>query len=281
MSSSSTSAMDWEAQYAAGVFEANTAALVRSGKSRKSRIGSLALDSDDEDQDITMASASASASARARPASTAPIPDTRQDDESPISQLTRHWINERHAPDILPAQEDLLASLLDHIRRQSDAVQLLRGEPSASEEEHIRIMLVQMEVERVKFIVRSYVRTRLFKIEKFARFIMTDTTIQTRITTAERAHASRHAHLTDRHFHTSVLQSLPETQSHLDDTPIFMPPMITKPDDSRAVFVHALRDCPPIRFHEDLTLEMKRGHISLMPFSFIEQLLVRGDVELL
>lgn len=31
----------------------------------------------------------------------------------------------------------------------------------------------------------------------------------------------------------------------------------------------------------DLTLEMKRGHISLMPFSFIEQLLVRGDVELL
>ncbi|KAF8831419.1 hypothetical protein HHX47_DHR1000772 [Lentinula edodes] len=236
MSSSSTSAMDWEAQYAAGVFEANTAALLRSGKSRKSRIGSLALDSDDEDQDITMASASASASARARPASTAPILDTRQDDESPISQLTRHWINERHAPDILPAQEDLLASLLDHIRRQ---------------------------------------------IEKFARFIMTDTTIQTRITTAERAHASRHAHLTDRHFHTSVLQSLPETQSHLDDTPIFMPPMITKPDDSRAVFVHALRDCPPIRFHEDLTLEMKRGHISLMPFSFIEQLLVRGDVELL
>lgn len=47
---------------------------------------------------------------------------------------------------------------------KSDAVQLLRGEPSASEEEHIRIMLVQMEVERVKFIVRSYVRTRLFKV---------------------------------------------------------------------------------------------------------------------
>ncbi|KAJ4488097.1 hypothetical protein J3R30DRAFT_3695745 [Lentinula aciculospora] len=311
MSSSSASAMDWEAEYAAGVFEANTAALYRSSKSRKSRTSALALDSDNEDQDITMASASTSIRARTGP--TAPILDLPQDDESPLSQLTRHWMNERHAPDILPAEEELLASLLDHIRRQSDAVQLLRGEPSASEEEHIRIMLVQMEVERVKFIVRSYVRTRLFKIEKFARFIMTDATIQTRITTAERVHASRHAHLTDHHFHNSVLQSLPETQSHLDDTPIFMPPMsssfssswilthltvwlffsfsflllfflslpVTKPDNSRAVFVHALRDCPPIRFQENLTLEMKRGHISLMPFSFIEQLLLRGDVELI
>ncbi|KAF9073446.1 GINS complex Sld5 component [Rhodocollybia butyracea] len=225
-----------------------------------------------------MASASASASTRVVPI--APIYDEQEDNDTPLSQLTRHWMNERHAPDILPAQEELLSSLLDHIRRQSEAVQSLRGEPSASEEDHIRIMLVQMEVERVKFIVRSYVRTRLFKVEKFARFIMTDETIQARITMAERAHASRHAHLTDRHFHNVVLQSLPETQSHLDDTPIFMPPMITKPDETRAVFVHALRDCPPLRFH-DKTLEMKRGHISLMPFSFIQTLLLRGDVELL
>ncbi|KAF5391392.1 hypothetical protein D9757_001997 [Collybiopsis confluens] len=186
--------MDWEAQYDAGVFHK---------------------------EDVTMVSASAV------PAVPPSLPIQKIDDDStgPLAQLTRHWMNERHAPNILPAQEDLLATLLDHIRRQSDAVQLLRGEPSASEEEHIRIMLVQVEVERVKFIVRSYVRTRLFKIEKFARFIMSDATIQTRITAAERAHASRHAHLVDGHFHNTVLQSLPESQSHLDDAPIFMPPM--------------------------------------------------------
>ena len=37
---------------------------------------------------------------------------------TPLEQLTRHWMNERHAPDILDAQEDLLTSLLDHLRRQ-------------------------------------------------------------------------------------------------------------------------------------------------------------------
>jgi GINS complex subunit 4 len=37
---------------------------------------------------------------------------------TPLEQLIRHWMNERHAPDILPAQEELLARLLDHIRKQ-------------------------------------------------------------------------------------------------------------------------------------------------------------------
>ncbi|KAF7361323.1 DNA replication complex GINS protein SLD5 [Mycena sanguinolenta] len=162
--------------------------------------------------------------------------------ETPLEQLTRHWMNERHAPDILPAQDVLLSSLLDHIRRQSETIQLLRGDPSTSEEEHIRIMLAQTEVERVKFIVRSYVRTRLFKIENYARYIIANEQVQTRITTAERDYASRHAHLIDRHFYSSVLQSLPESQAGLDDIPNFiMPPMVTEPDTTRAVFAHALK----------------------------------------
>jgi GINS complex subunit 4 len=113
------------------------------------------------------------------------FPEEEESQGTPLEQLTRHWMNERHAPDILIAQEDLLTNLLDHLRRQvrlnvllmfsnsfnnivchgqSEAVQLLRGDPSTSEEEHMRIMLVQTEIERVKFIVRSYVRTRLFKV---------------------------------------------------------------------------------------------------------------------
>ena len=41
-----------------------------------------------------------------------------ESDETPLEQLIRHWMNERNAPDILPAQEFLLTRLLDHLRRQ-------------------------------------------------------------------------------------------------------------------------------------------------------------------
>lgn len=43
-------------------------------------------------------------------------------------------------------------------------VNTLRGDPQTSEEEHFKLMLVQTEMERVKYLVRSYVRTRLHKV---------------------------------------------------------------------------------------------------------------------
>ncbi|KAF8840127.1 GINS complex, Sld5 component [Paxillus ammoniavirescens] len=214
-----------------------------------------------------------------------PMPDAlplfqEDEQETPLQQLIRYWTNERHAPDILPTEEDLLSRLLDHIRSQSETVQLLRSDPSSSEEEHFRIMLAQTEVERVKFVVRSYLRTRLFKIEKFARYIMTNPEIQQRLSESEVDHARRFAKLTDQHFYHSVLQSLPESQQTLDDQPPFVPSMVTEPDKTRAVFVHARQNCPPVHLPDGTALEMQKGHISLTPYLVVEQLVARGEVEL-
>ncbi|KIL58601.1 hypothetical protein M378DRAFT_86300 [Amanita muscaria Koide BX008] len=190
-------------------------------------------------------------------------------------------MNERNAPDILPAQEHLLNHLLDHLRRQSDAVQLLRVDPSTSEEEHLRIMLVQTEIERVKFMVNSYVRTRLFKIEKYARYISTNADIQTRLTAAERDYALRYAKIADKHLFASVLQSLPESQAHLDDEEIaFMPSMITQPNLSRPVFVHALEDCPPAHLPDGTVLNVKKGDITITHYSVVQNFVTRGETEL-
>ena len=46
-------------------------------------------------------------------------------------------------------------------------VEQLQLDPRTSEEEHFRIVLVQTEAERVKFLVRSYLRTRLHKVSTF------------------------------------------------------------------------------------------------------------------
>ncbi|KAF7301151.1 DNA replication complex GINS protein SLD5 [Mycena indigotica] len=213
-----------------------------------------------------------------------PMPDIDLEElpgyQTPLQQLTRHWMNERHAPDILPAQDVLLGSILDHLRRQSETIQLLRGDPSTSEEDHMRIMLAQTEVERVKFIVRSYVRTRLFKIEKYARHIIANEEVQTRITAAERDYASRHAHLLDRHFHSSVLQGLPESQTALDDSPkLIMPPMVTEPETTRPVFAHALKNTIA-RTHRGKVADMSRGSLMLLPFSAVTDQIANGEVEL-
>ena len=43
-------------------------------------------------------------------------------------------------------------------------MKLLREHPDTSEDEHFRIMLVQTELERVLFVIRSYIRTRISKV---------------------------------------------------------------------------------------------------------------------
>ncbi|KAH9029759.1 GINS complex Sld5 component [Lactarius deliciosus] len=200
--------------------------------------------------------------------------------ETLFQQLVRHWLNERHAPDILPMQAEVLSALLDHIRRQTDTVQALRGDPDSSEAEHARIMLVQTEVERVKFVVRSYIRTRLYKIEKFARHIVATPEMQERLSQAELDHARRFAQLTESHFKVSVLQALPPHQQRLDDNTPFTPPMVSEPDKSRAVFVHARDECPPVRLPDGTTMQMQKGQIVLTPYAVVEQLLAMGNVEL-
>ena len=48
--------------------------------------------------------------------------------ETLFQQLLRHWLNERHAPDILPMQAEVLGGgLLDHIRRKVRARVLAVG----------------------------------------------------------------------------------------------------------------------------------------------------------
>jgi hypothetical protein len=51
---------------------------------------------------------------RRGPRSNEPEPDR----ESEFQELIRHWMNERHAPDILASRDELLGRILDHIRRQ-------------------------------------------------------------------------------------------------------------------------------------------------------------------
>jgi len=141
-------------------------------------------------------------------------------------------------------------------------------------------MLVQTEIERVKFIIRSYIRTRLHKIEKCARYIAVTPEMHERLTQAELDHARRYATLTETHFTRAVLQGLPDEQRSLDDQVPFLPPMLSRPDKTRAVFAHALVSCPPVHLPDGSVMEMTRGQISLTPYHIVEQLLTRGEVEL-
>lgn len=163
---------------------------------------------------------------------------------------------------------------------QSSTVNLLRTDPDASEDEHFRIMLAQTEIERVKFVVRSYVRTRLSKIEDYARWILSEPLLHGRLSETELKHAQSYADLLTAHFGESVLKALPEGQRSLDDKVTFMPSMITAPDKTKPIFVLARRDCPSVYLPDGTKMEMRKGQISLTQYRVVESLLLQDLVEL-
>jgi GINS complex subunit 4 len=89
-------------------------------------------------------------------------------------------------------------------------VNTLRSDPDTSEEEHFKLMLVMTEMERVKFLIRSYVRTRLHKvrhtltgpwcticgadrqIEKYSLHIVNTPELHSLLSGAELQHAKRY-----------------------------------------------------------------------------------------
>lgn len=91
--------MDWDDEY-----DLLATGGGNTGPSFIDRVRNAPTDDDESDRVV-----------RSVPAAPFLQPDTP---ETPLEQLMRHWTNERHCPDILPAQEELLANLLDHLRRQ-------------------------------------------------------------------------------------------------------------------------------------------------------------------
>ncbi|KAG0300981.1 GINS complex subunit [Dissophora globulifera] len=89
--------------------------------------------------------------------------DKAEDNVDPatyVRHLTQAWINERAAPDVLRYEQKAVDKLLEKIEEQTAVVdELDSGDDTAM----IVSILYQTELERVKFVLRSYLRARISK----------------------------------------------------------------------------------------------------------------------
>lgn len=177
--------------------------------------------SDDDDERVVPSS-----SAHAVPRHDTPVlpsvstdikPEATVPDEPHITRLLRTWIRERGTPEIQPWSGDLVDTVLDQIKQQQVILDLLAADESTSDEEHFRLNLVQLDMERGRWIIRSYLRARLAKIERFAAHISGDEESQVRLSAPELGYVRRYAQLTADHLSATVLQHFPEDMRGLND----------------------------------------------------------------
>jgi GINS complex subunit 4 len=201
-------------------------------------------------------------------------PDTVAAKQEDVQQLTRAWIHERMAPELLPYEGELIERVLAGVRLQTELVEANSLEMSLEKDMNLRLLIVESELERVSFLVRSYLRARLSKIDQYAVFIRSNEEMVARLSQAETSYMETHLAALVELYNGAFLRALPHHLQALDDTGGGIS-MVDEPMMDRPVFIRVQRSLPePLTvFVNDEDVELAAGGIYLLRYSAIKHLL--------
>ncbi|RKO86464.1 hypothetical protein BDK51DRAFT_6509, partial [Blyttiomyces helicus] len=194
-----------------------------------------------------------------------------------VQRLTQSWVNERCAPELLPFEDELVSDLREMLEARVRVLDIESDDEPESPEAAFLVIIYQQEMERIKYVLRSYLRTRLDKIQRYTRHLLQDRTARSCLSQEELTFASKFQGLLDRHFMNSCLDSLPPGLQTLNEEA-----MVSKPDLESAVICRVKEDIGQLQLEgTPESIDMQRNNIYLLRYNAIRALLGQGKVELL
>lgn len=88
-----------------------------------------------------------------------------------LELMEETWINEKFAPELLPNRLELVECLLLQIKNMEENLESL----SSSD---FQKGIYQLEVDRLRYLISSYLRTRIVKIENFCVALLRDEAVR-------------------------------------------------------------------------------------------------------
>ncbi|KAK9838765.1 hypothetical protein WJX74_002924 [Apatococcus lobatus] len=126
--------------------------------------------------------------------------------ESDVSIIKQALISEQVCPEILQYQEDLVQRLESQISNQEATIQELNKHA----EQDLLKMIYTVEVQRVKYSLRCYLRARLKKLEQHVMHCLDDPEVKERLSEKEVKYAEDYFLLLGQHISTNVLSAMPQ-----------------------------------------------------------------------
>lgn len=120
--------------------------------------------------------------------------------------------NEKMAPELLPFQFSLIETLL---RLISNREQMIEQSNSVDVDDRFTINIYRMELERVKFVMKSYLRVRLAKIERNLIYIIEKDRSEL-LSEAEKIFAFNILENRKKHFQQSFFEKVPKELNVLE-----------------------------------------------------------------
>ncbi|KAG5881560.1 hypothetical protein JTB14_033065 [Gonioctena quinquepunctata] len=195
-----------------------------------------------------------------------------------IELMEECWSNEKFAPEILPHKFEIVECLLDQITSMEENIERL----STSD---FRKSIHQLEVDRIRFLVSSYLRTRLEKIENYVQHILKEE--------AKRAERGEQLYLSEQEmrFAKDFSHGL---QEYFDNVMKFYPGLpsenwsnqIIEPNINSFVFLKSKKDIEGVVIDDgndgdnDL-VDFNTGSRMIISYNSVANLVKNGEVHLI
>jgi GINS complex subunit 4 len=217
-------------------------------------------------------------------------------------QLTRLWTSERTCPDVLPWPTELMQRVMSRIRAQITRIEDLAAgivptnlsrASSGNQNLNLTLSILQTDLSRTQFLIRSLLRQRLAKLTKHASYYLTQLNADTKadlLSPSEAEFLRGHQVLLAGLYGASFLEAFPAQLRRLDDTAGGVS-MVEGPEGKRCVIVRCLsevwggedRDGDE---DEDSTsggegLRMRRAEVWVVRWEDVKKGVLDGSLELL
>ncbi|XP_055315465.1 DNA replication complex GINS protein SLD5 [Sitodiplosis mosellana] len=201
------------------------------------------------------------------------------EEEEPITAqkvleiLQNTWLNEKFAPELLPHQSDILDLMLGQIEHMEENISQL-------DKNDFRYIAHRIELERIKYIVTSYLRCRIRKIETFTRALLEEDNQRPadkrRLSDDERKYAEAHMALIKRHFQQIAIQHMPANLQEESAREVVTPNLMSH------IFLRANESVPSVVVGmNDEEVDLEAGSLHIMPYKLASDLLLDGKVQLI
>ncbi|GJQ15627.1 hypothetical protein GpartN1_g7418.t1 [Galdieria partita] len=208
--------------------------------------------------------------------------ETKEDINDDVWRLRKWLVNEKCCNDILPYQEELVTGLADLCQFQQSLVEQM------TESDDFALVLVknlkELELERIRYLLKEYLRTRLRKIESWLFYLWRDKEKWSLLSSSETEYTKQLHQLITSHFERSFLSGLPEKLRTIDERDGDNPPG-NLDDMDEFVFLYAAKEIGNVTTDPSSqvtsTIHIRKGEVVCLRYSVAKQYLLDESAFLL
>lgn len=209
-------------------------------------------------------------------------------------ELHRMWRNEKYAPELLPFNATVVENLSEVIEFVGEDLDEERAAEEDADPNDPSLVLRSADLERVRYVVRDYLRIRLWKITQWPQHYMERDNINL-LSDAERTFLREYWHHKKRFFEVRLLGALPPSKHALDEK-VDLTDMVRRPSLNKFVYARVTGDLGPIEVPSSMTqdsstegsrnapAEYAQGRTYLIRYAMIRKFLLeaehKGKIEL-